>query len=634
MRFPGALGSLLSLAGLTSVALADLRIAADNHSFGGVNFPQLQFLEPSYREEVIRAIVKTNARVIRLFIRGDEHHGDPEPEVGEFDRALLNQFDDTLAAIHRISEGKTKVIIAPHDAHALRGSNNVPCDGYCKKLDGAFLDFYSQEEYRTYYKTRLEVFFRHYASKNFGGRPWSELSEVILGVDVQNEPWSGIWPIPAGEAWLCDIATHLKDVIGLGDNNIAVITGGISGPQTVDGIQNTPDSAWNCPAVDVIGIHGYFAQGEEETAGTPWTKMFLPGNTLTGRATDKKLLLVEEWSYMNTDLGLNYKKQAIFDQGNALNYRGIPWIYSHLTFKDEGTSPKISITRESNYAIGALSDVLTRASRSRSNFNWSKYLPAPSGGLSNLTTLPLNLYIPEQASCTFGCEGHLCDAADGCRPSLICKNSICQQPSDSQPGKIGDACNSKKPCLSHLKCASGSCQTCNARATIQPWDRRPDNSYNSHNPFRRDPIAANSPAAQCHPDTANAFLVPPRPICSSPASRENPCTNAQHCNADQYCDWGLCKACTEGCLGMKCRSNNKCKTGFCNTHGRCDYAGQKKVLAGPGGQGRSTTRNRKGAGYNLGAPKGQGSGPNKVWDVPMKVNIPKEEVVATGAATA
>lgn len=67
MHFPGALTSLLSLATLTSVALADLRITADNHSFGGVNFPQLQFLEPAYREEVIRAIVKTNARIIRLF---------------------------------------------------------------------------------------------------------------------------------------------------------------------------------------------------------------------------------------------------------------------------------------------------------------------------------------------------------------------------------------------------------------------------------------------------------------------------------------------------------------------------------------------------------------------------------------
>lgn len=280
--------------------------------------------------------------------------------------------------------------------------------------------------------------------------------------------------------------------------------------------------------------------------------------------------------------------------------------------------------RESKFAIGALSDVLTRASSSRSNFNWSKYLPAPSGGLTNLTTLPLNPYIPEQSSCTFGCEGHLCDAADGCRPDLLCKNSICQQPTESQPGKIGDACNSKKPCLEHLKCASGSCQQCNSRATIQPSDRR-------------NPVAANSLAAQCHPDTANAFLTPPRPICALPSSyspRGNPCTNAQNCDADQYCDWGLCKRCTEGCLGMKCRSNNKCKTGFCNTNGRCDYAGKPKVLAGLGGQERATTRNRKGAGYNLNAPKGEGRGPNRVRDEAMRVNIPKEEVVATAAAAA
>ena len=62
--------------------------------------------------------------------------------------------------------------------------------------------------------------------------------------------------------------------------------------------------------------------------------MFLPGNTLTGRAMGKgkkgkegKLLLVEEWTYVhNSDFGLFYKKEAVFDQGNALNYRGIPWV--------------------------------------------------------------------------------------------------------------------------------------------------------------------------------------------------------------------------------------------------------------------------------------------------------------------
>lgn len=33
---------------------------------------------------------------------------------------------------------------------------------------------------RELYKTRLEVFFKHYPSKNFDGRSWSELSEIVL----------------------------------------------------------------------------------------------------------------------------------------------------------------------------------------------------------------------------------------------------------------------------------------------------------------------------------------------------------------------------------------------------------------------------------------------------------------------
>lgn len=155
-------------------------IKADHHSFGGVNYPLLQYFTPQHRDATIQAIVKTKARVIRLFIRPDSHHTDPEPQLGEFDKSLLDQLDDTLAAIHRVSKGQIKVIIAPHDAHALRGSNDVPCDAYCEEIGGAFLDFYSSEAMRKTYKTRLDVFFRHYPSKNFGGRSWSELSEVIM----------------------------------------------------------------------------------------------------------------------------------------------------------------------------------------------------------------------------------------------------------------------------------------------------------------------------------------------------------------------------------------------------------------------------------------------------------------------
>ena len=144
---------------------------------------------------------------------------------------------------------------------------------------------------------------------------------------MQNQPFSGVFPIPAGEDWICDIATHLKDALSLGKNNIAVISGGLSGPQSVEDYNNFPTAAFNCKAIDILGIHGYFEQKQDQTAGTPWLKIFTPGHELTARAhKENKLLLVEELSYIHTDFGLHYKKQAIFDQGNALNYRGIPWV--------------------------------------------------------------------------------------------------------------------------------------------------------------------------------------------------------------------------------------------------------------------------------------------------------------------
>jgi hypothetical protein len=100
-----------------------------------------------------------------------------------------------MAAIHHISKGQMKVIIVPHDSHALRGTNDIPCDAYCEKLNGAYLDFYGVQECRSYlhprsskangsdrelYKQRLDVLFKHYPSRAFDGRPWAELSEIIL----------------------------------------------------------------------------------------------------------------------------------------------------------------------------------------------------------------------------------------------------------------------------------------------------------------------------------------------------------------------------------------------------------------------------------------------------------------------
>lgn len=340
-----------------------------------------------------------------------------------------------------------------------------------------------------------------------------------------------------------------------------------------------------------------------KTAGTNWANMFLPGNTLTARAEGKnKLLMVEEMAYVHGKLGLAYKKTAIWDQGNALNYRGIPWLYSHLSTKGEETSARVNILRDDltprgPYAIGALKDVLDRAAVSRSKMDWSPYLPASPAGLTNLTELALNPYIPEQSDCVFGCEGHLCDAADGCRPDLLCKNSVCAKPAESQPGNIGSDCNSKSVCQEHLQCEDGVCQECLARPSIQPADIRKT-------------AVPNDPNKQCHLDTDIISLFNMRPWCKKvhklgdERRRGNPCRNAAHCDGNEFCDWGLCKFCTEGCLGMQCRNNNKCKTGYCNKFGRCDYPSKSPKVSGPGAR----AGGRKGRhGYNA-VPRGQQGG--------------------------
>lgn len=310
-------------------------------------------------------------------------------------------------------------------------------------------------------------------------------------------------------------------------------------------------------------------------------------------------------------------------------------MYSHLSTHDEGLTSRVNPIRPEFTSWTALKHVLQNAYTSRSNFDWSKYLPAPPPPLSNSTSLILNPYIPEQSDCTFGCPGHLCDTADACAPNLLCKNSICQPNPSGQPGQIGDKCNSKQICQSHLRCANGECQECSTRPSIPPAKRK-RTIASEPPPFDpRSRVVANDINAQCYSDTlSNIFSVAaqqPRdtpPICLPP-NGPNPCVSTIHCDANHYCNWGVCTPCTskDSCLGAKCKSNNKCKTGLCNSFGKCDYPGQKKILTGPGAW------RKKGNQGIPGVPKGQERGPAKVRDEAMRVNIPGEKVAETGRVT-
>ena len=150
-------------------------------------------------------------------------------------------------------------------------------------------------------------------------------------------------------------------------------------------------------------------------------------------------------------------------------------------------------------------------------------------------------------------------------------------------------------------------------------------------------VQPNNPRGACYTDSlAHLFALADvkmlheeeeeAPVCLPPNHHPAPCFSANHCSANEYCDWGACKTCsdTDACLGAPCRSNAKCKTGYCNDHGRCDYAGQKKRVFGPGANaGRRSSR-------VPGVPVGQEFGAAKVRDEAMRVVIPEEGAKETG----
>jgi hypothetical protein len=96
MIFTTIFATLLTVASWTPPVAADLRITADHHSWGGVNYPMLQFFTPQHRDDTIRELVKAKVRVIRLFSMCSGEKGEQVLISRQF--ALMNntQMYDTL----------------------------------------------------------------------------------------------------------------------------------------------------------------------------------------------------------------------------------------------------------------------------------------------------------------------------------------------------------------------------------------------------------------------------------------------------------------------------------------------------------------------------------------------------------
>ncbi|MCJ1399590.1 hypothetical protein MMC11_002792 [Xylographa trunciseda] len=385
------LSLLFALGGLMTT------VAAGSSSFGGVNHYFLASLDPTTRDQVIDFAVAGGAKVIRTFVRpetngmekGDSKNTWPDVEspMGKFVNPLasiLDNYDDMLYSIYKSNSGNTKVILSLHDANMLPPNPfTQPCDAYCtymKENNMPWQSFYTDGTIRNAFKTRLNNILNNYPSKNFGGRPWSQLSEIILSIDLENEPGVANPTYPLG-GWICDIASYLKNNVGL--QGIGVSTGGIGGsdsgdvPPATSG-QNWPDEVFTCAAIDIISLHGYYKESGSSSAGQPWCDLLSPNGVLVPKALNNgKLLMAEEWVYNG---GPGSKNGDIQTQAHALNALGIPWSYWDIMSGSETCSTcgnnEVSVDDSSNgAAFFTLSNMMYEASITTTVFDWSRFFP-------------------------------------------------------------------------------------------------------------------------------------------------------------------------------------------------------------------------------------------------------------------
>ncbi|KAF4303459.1 putative beta- -mannanase protein [Botryosphaeria dothidea] len=323
MRFAAALAVTLAIA---PAVCSPANHARNSPSWASSNLYFLHALPADEQSRYIDMLADWGVKALRLWVTGLDGgcikgstatkaipHLEPDA-VGTYDTTVLAALDDTLKLLHC---ARIKAIISPHDAGQINGANG--CDVYCDKY-GNQTNFYSSTEGKADYDARLSVIL-NYESPNFGGRKWSQLDEVIMAFDLQNEPMINAVELLEKndpDDWLCGRAGVLKGLIDK-DSEVHVATGGIGGSHyCCDHEFNDLQKALYCDAIDIISVHGYMSKA------TDWA-YFITGDAsildaVEAAGTGKKVML-EEWG-VAADSQDGFEKQvAVF------NGAGVPWLY-------------------------------------------------------------------------------------------------------------------------------------------------------------------------------------------------------------------------------------------------------------------------------------------------------------------
>ncbi|MBI2901807.1 MAG: hypothetical protein HYY17_16600 [Planctomycetes bacterium] len=252
------------------VLLAAL-LVQDSWSWAGANCHDLWNRPPAEMRETLALMRASNLRTVRLWINAQGNVKDVEDPVGVWHDEILEKIDFTLA---ECAKAGVRVILVFHDHWAL---GRWQTDAYARKWKEPLLwppgkhgkddpggfsatTFYTNPEERAAFRARIA----HVLSFRgpYTGMRWSELGDVILAWEPQNEPnWR------ARKPWTEETAAEIKRHAP----KARVAAGGVN-----VFLRGGADLVKASPSVDYWGYHWYgwepldrVAQALDET-GRPW----------------------------------------------------------------------------------------------------------------------------------------------------------------------------------------------------------------------------------------------------------------------------------------------------------------------------------------------------------------------------
>lgn len=344
---------LLALASAIGVAQASPILAERATStFTGSNNYYAYALPPSERYELFQNMNAANMKVLRVFVNGIgnyakgasltaipdlEHNG-----FAQWDDTILNAIDTLMVEAHAWN---IKLLISLYDKNVLQSGAVPYASTYGEQ------GFYTNSAAIGHYNDRITHILNGHKNSQLGNKPWSELSQYIIGYDVLNEPMinQGASFYEAHLDWVCNTAKQIRNNVG--DKNQLVFTGGHSAAVSVQSrfFQSS------CP-VDVIAIHDY----------TDAYDSYL-GNAVTQAKNSGKRLIIEEWG----SLYGSGQVANMQDNVKKINSYGVPWLYWELiTNADphEGEDYEIQVGGNNWSTLKGLS---TQTSGASGAFDWS-----------------------------------------------------------------------------------------------------------------------------------------------------------------------------------------------------------------------------------------------------------------------